>query len=330
MDHSRLFGDVRHLTGGGGTLHPGLDAHEGGVAAGGVPDAQIGAVGVGQVHAALTRIAAQGHAAAGLLQEDGVVVKEGVGEGQYLSLLQGEYFHLAQMEAVFVIDELQGLAGLVKYQLVVFVHGALSQRHVESGVTAHREGHHLIVLVAHDGGHRQTVLSEGIGHLQHKAEGIGRQRLLIGGELQGKGGGLLVDDLPLLAAGKAVRAHLVGHTLVGIFVLPQAAADGEEVAGTAGPVSAVPLPQIFGAVLYAADGLQLGAQATDFDPQLLVFENIDHRKTSLMVVVNSISIPPFAKKCKWGGIGLCKGEWDLWGRPLALREFPLDIFGAEC
>jgi len=258
----------------GGNGGPRFDTHIGSLGLGSMPQADELHVGIAEVNVLASLVRFEGNALGSAGQEDGIVVKQVVGEGKELAVAQGEGLGLARVVAGLAHDQLLGIAGLVKLKVVVLEDALTAHRQVEAGVTADSEDQIIVAGIGDVKGGDNGVFHQSIGQGEIEAEGVD----LAGGfavhHAEGDKIVALLVHVHVALAEEAVQVHFIGVAAIGIFSLGQTSADGEKVVGMAGPIGRIALPEIFGIVCFADQRDHLCALVGDGYFDFLVFNGI--------------------------------------------------------
>ena len=124
----------------GGKRTPGLNANEGSLALGGVPDAQIVHIGVLNTDRAVVLAVAKGDRLTHIGKNYSIVVKQMMLEGKYCAIFKGIGFFLVGDIAGGTHNDILNALYAVKFKIVILKYGAvLSKGHVKAGVTADAE-----------------------------------------------------------------------------------------------------------------------------------------------------------------------------------------------
>ena len=157
---------------------PRFHADKGRVRLGRVPDSEIFKIGITQGDGAGIRLVFQRNAAAGISQNDGVVIEQLVLQGQARAVRERQRERFSRHE-LFFRQRMQSDSRLLgKFEIIVFK-VSVRERNVKTGMTAERENKFLLVGVFHFVGDFQFCAFDFVRDGKNKAEGIGFQRVLV-------------------------------------------------------------------------------------------------------------------------------------------------------
>ena len=166
-----------------------------------------------------------------------------------------------------------------KAQAVVLELPAGDQGHIEAGVAAETKIHGLAVQILAPEGNVQRLALQGVDDLEHKIPGIFGIGLFIGAKLEDHAVAVVFGHNKVPVGGDAVDGHIMELAVQIIPALVQPGHIGENVQGPVGPVFAVALPEVLGAVR-AENGHELSARLLGADRQKFIFDGVDHTRRS--------------------------------------------------
>jgi len=222
---------------------PGLNANVGRIGLGPMPEADIRHIREGYAYGSPVP-GAEGHLTVHILQDNGILIKELVTKSDATVVLQKVGLCLPVYKQLGRKTDPIRLAGLGKFQGIIFKGFSIQEGDPETGMTANGKIQGFCPLIMYPVGNLHSRAVECIDDLKYKIEGVLGQGFQIAFQLQDQMAIATLCHGKLRACGKAVDPKGIFFVLYPIFTIIEPADHRKKSGRPIRPVGGIALPKI--------------------------------------------------------------------------------------